>query len=208
MIIKKLLQSLVLALGLSTAVCFAQQVIGAGASSIYPALSQWVQSYAAATSTQINYESTGSGNGLRQLDNHTVDFAATDMPLTAAELSQKNLLQFPVLTGGIVPVVNIAGIQNNQLILNGQVLADIYMGKVSKWNDPEITALNPGLSLPNALIIAVHRSDSSGTTYNFTNYLAAQSPAWSAQVGADTIVAWPGFGLGVKTNAGIATQVE
>ncbi|MDF2940124.1 MAG: pstS [Gammaproteobacteria bacterium] len=204
---KKLLQSLILTAGFCSALSFAQQATGAGSSFIYPAISQWTQSYSQ-NASPLNYQPVGSSSGLQQFYSHLVDFAATDMPLTPAQLSQKNLLQFPVLTGAIVPVVNIAGIQSNQLVLNGQVLADIYMGKVTKWNDPEIVALNPGVNLPNALIITVHRADGSGTTYNFTRYLSTASPVWNSSLGANMLVAWPGFGLGVRGNAGMVSQIQ
>ncbi|MDO8953813.1 MAG: phosphate ABC transporter substrate-binding protein PstS [Gammaproteobacteria bacterium] len=205
---KAIVKSLLILSSLSVSISFAGQIIGAGSSFIYPVLSQWTQTYATQAGTQINYQPIGSGGGLRQLQSHTVDFAASDMPMTEQQLAQNNWLQFPVLVGGIVPIVNIQGIQNNQLVLSGKVLADIFMDKVTHWNDPEITALNPGVTLPNALIITVHRADGSGTTYNFSSYLSAVSPSWKSQVGANTVVAWPGFGLGAKGNAGVASQVQ
>jgi len=203
-----MIQGLILASSLTAVLGFAWQIIGAGSSFIYPALSHWTQAYNAQDKIKINYEPIGSGGGIKQLQVHTVDFATTDMPLAKSQLNENNWLQFPLLMGGVVPVVNIQGVQNNQLILNGKVLADIYMNKVTKWDDPEIVALNPGIKLPEALIITIHRSDDSGSTYNFTSYLSKLNPTWNDKVGANTTVAWPGFGLGAKDDAGMATQLQ
>ncbi len=186
----------------------AQQVTAAGSSFIYPVLAKWAQTYNKTTQIQINYQPIGSGGGIRAIEARTVAFAASDKPLTTTELRKQGLVQAPMIVGGIVPVVNIPGIKNNQLILNGSVLAGIYMGKITKWNDAAIKKLNPSLTLPNKSIISVHRSDGSGTTFNFTNYLAKVSPLWKKNVGANTVVSWPGFGLGAKGNAGVASQVR
>ena len=183
-------------------------VTGAGSSFIFPVLSDWATIYNNQTGNEINYQSIGSGGGLRQLFAKTVDFAASDKPLTQKALAQHQAIQFPMIIGGIVPIVNLPNIANNKLILNGPVLADIYMGEITHWNDPRIAKLNPELKLPDETIITVHRSDGSGTTFNFTNYLSKVSATWKQTVGSDTVVSWPGFGLGAKGNAGVASQVE
>ncbi len=184
------------------------QITGAGSSFIYPVLAKWADAYKNISQIQVNYQPIGSGGGIRAIEEQTVTFAATDKPLTLAALHQYKLAQAPMIVGGIVPVVHISGVKNNVLVLSGAVLADIYMGKITKWNDPEIKKLNPELALPNAMIITIHRSDGSGTTYNFTNYLAKVSNAWKQNVGFDTLVSWPGNGIGAKGNAGVASQVR
>lgn len=185
----------------------ATNITGAGSTFIYPVLSKWTTTYAKSSSVKINYQPIGSGGGIQQLTDKTVTFAASDMPLDISKLQKNQWTQFPMVTGGIVPVVNLKGIKDNQLSLNGQVLADIYMGKVKYWDNSEIKKLNKGVSLPHSLIVSVHRADGSGTTFNFTNYLSKISPAWKKQVGANTVVSWPSFGLGAKGNAGVAAQV-
>ena len=182
--------------------------MGAGSSFIYPVMSKWTNAYYEKTNIQVNYQPIGSGGGQRQIFNHTVDFAASDQPLTSAELKKHDLIQFPAIVGGIVPVVNIKGISNNQLTLSGKALADIYLGKITHWNNPAIQKLNPGVKLPNSMIISIHRADGSGTTYNFANYLAKMSSVWKEQVGVNTTLKWPGNGVGAKGNAGVAAQVQ
>lgn len=184
--------------------CMAQStVIGAGSSFVYPLLSHWSSTYKTKTQQEINYQSIGSGGGLQQLTNQTVDFAAVDMPQTAATLDKNHWIQFPIAIGGIVIIANIPGVKNNQLRLTGPVLADIFLGKITKWNNAAIKSLNPSLPLPNLSITVVHRADGSGTTYNFTHYLNQVSHSWKAKVGAATEVSWP-TGIGGKGTSGVA----
>jgi len=186
---------------------FALDLTGAGATFPYPIYATWAQAYHDKTGVKLNYQSIGSGGGIKQITNNTVDFGASDMPLTPEDLDKKGLIQFPTVVGGVVPVINIGGIKSNQLRLSGQVLADIYMKKITRWNDPAIKALNPSINLPSAIIAVVHRSDGSGTSFVFTNYLSKVSSAWSKNVGANTAVAWP-TGLGGKGNEGVASYVQ
>ena len=183
------------------------EVSGAGASFIFPLVSKWSADYNTATGAKVNYQSIGSGGGIAQIKAGTVDFGSSDKPLPSDELAAANLGQFPSAIGGVVPVVNLAGITPGQLRLSGEVLADIYLGKVSSWNDAAIAALNPGLSLPAEKITLVHRSDGSGTTYNFTNYLSKVSSSWKDSVGEGTSVQWPA-GVGGKGNEGVASYVK
>jgi len=183
------------------------QVTGAGSTFVYPVLSAWAADYKKQAGVSINYQSIGSGGGIAQVKAGTVEFGATDQPLTSDELAQSGLAQFPVIVGGIVPVVNITGLDAGKLRLTGQLLADIYMGKIKNWNDPAIVKINPGLNLPNAAIATVHRSDGSGTTFNFTHYLAQVSPTWKSGPGEGKSVAWPG-GVGGKGNEGVAGYVK
>jgi phosphate transport system substrate-binding protein len=183
------------------------QITGAGSTFVYPVLSAWAADYQKQSGTGINYQSIGSGGGISQVEAGTVDFGATDQPLASDELAKNNLVQFPVVIGGIVAVVNIPGLNAGQLKLTGPVLADIFAGKVKTWNDPVITKLNPGLALPGANIAVVHRSDGSGTTFNFTHYLSQVSPAWKSGAGEGKTVNWPG-GVGGKGNEGVATYVK
>ena len=185
----------------------AQDVTGAGASFPAPLYSKWAADYNRATGVKINYQSVGSGAGLRQIEAKTVDFGASDAPLKDDELAKKGLVQFPTVIGGVVPVVNIKGIAPGQLKLNGQLLGDIYLGKVTKWNDPAIKALNPTLALPDAAIAPVRRADGSGTTFIFTNYLSKVNPEWKTKVGEGTAVNWP-VGAGGKGNEGVAAVVS
>ena len=185
----------------------AQDVTGAGASFPAPLYSKWAADYNRATGVKINYQSVGSGAGLRQIEAKTVDFGASDAPLKDDELAKKGLVQFPTVIGGVVPVVNIKGIAPGQLKLNGQLLGDIYLGKVTKWNDPAIKALNPTLALPDAAIAPVRRADGSGTTFIFTNYLSKVNPEWKTKVGEGTAVNWP-VGAGGKGNEGVAAFVS
>jgi phosphate transport system substrate-binding protein len=183
------------------------QITGAGSTFVYPVLSAWAADYQKQSGTGINYQSIGSGGGISQVEAGTVDFGATDQPLASDELAKNNLVQFPVVIGGIVAVVNIPGLNAGQLKLTGPVLADIFAGKVKTWNDTVITKLNPGLALPGANIAVVHRSDGSGTTFNFTHYLSQVSPAWKSGAGEGKTVNWPG-GVGGKGNEGVATYVK
>ena len=185
----------------------AQDVTGAGATFPAPLYAKWADAYNKATGTKINYQSVGSGAGLRQIRGKTVDFGASDMPLTDAELEKDGLLQFPTVMGGVVPVVNVRGITPGQLKLNGQVLGDIYLGKVTKWNDPSIAALNAGVALPDTAIAVVRRADGSGTTFIFTNYLSKVNAEWKSKVGEGTAVNWP-TGAGGKGNEGVAAFVQ
>jgi phosphate transport system substrate-binding protein len=184
----------------------AQDVTGAGASFPAPLYSKWASDYNKATGVRINYQSVGSGAGIRQIDAKTVDFGASDAPLKDDELAKKGQMQFPTVIGGVIPVVNIKGIAPGQLKLNGQVLGDIYLGKVAKWNDPAIKALNPSVPLPDAAIAVVRRADGSGTSFIFTNYLSKVNPEWKAKVGEGTAVNWP-TGAGGKGNEGVAAFV-
>ena len=182
-------------------------ITGAGSTFVYPVLSGWAADYQKQSGTAINYQSIGSGGGISQVEAGTVDFGATDQPLASDELVKNNLAQFPIVIGGIVAVVNVSGLNAGQLKLSGPVLADIYAGKVKKWNDPVIAQLNPGVSLPNADIAVVHRSDGSGTTFNFTHYLAQVSPTWKGGPGEGKTVNWP-VGVGGKGNEGVAGYVK
>ncbi|MDO5654313.1 MAG: phosphate ABC transporter substrate-binding protein PstS [Brachymonas sp.] len=182
------------------------QVTGAGASFPNPLYSKWASDYAKATNVKINYQSVGSGAGMKQIEAKTVDFGASDEPLKDADLKAKGLVQFPTVVGGVVPVINVKGIAPGAMVLDGPTIADIYMGKVTKWNDPAIKALNPSLNLPDAAIAPVRRADGSGTTFNFTNYLSKVSPEWKSKVGEGKAVNWP-VGTGGKGNEGVAAFV-
>jgi phosphate transport system substrate-binding protein len=184
----------------------AQEITGAGASFPAPLYSKWAADYNKATGVKVNYQSVGSGAGIKQIDSKTVDFGASDMPQTDEVLKAKGQFQFPTVIGGTVPVINIKGIAPGQMKLDGQVLGDIYLGKITKWNDAAIAALNPGLALPDAAIAPVRRADGSGTTFNFTNYLSRVHPEWKAKVGEGTAVNWP-VGAGGKGNEGVAAFV-
>ncbi|PZP67630.1 MAG: phosphate ABC transporter substrate-binding protein PstS, partial [Stenotrophomonas maltophilia] len=185
----------------------AAEITGAGASFIYPVMSKWSADYNAATSNKVNYQSIGSGGGIAQIKAKTVDFGSSDAPLKPEELAASGLAQFPSVIGGVVPVVNVAGIAPGALKLDGTVLANIFLGKIKTWNDPAIAALNPGVTLPSAKITVVHRSDGSGTTFNFVNYLSKVSPEWKSSVGEGTSVQWPA-GIGGKGNEGVAAYVK
>ena len=183
-----------------------QEATGAGASFPAPLYAKWAADYHKATGVKINYQSVGSGAGLRQIEAKTVDFGASDAPLKDEDLAKKGLVQFPTVIGGVVPVVNIKGIGAGQLKLSGQVLGDIYLGKITQWNDPAIAALNPGVALPDAAIAPVRRADGSGTSFIFTNYLSKVNAEWRAKVGEGTAVNWP-IGAGGKGNEGVAAFV-
>ena len=183
------------------------EISGAGASFVFPLVSKWSADYNAATGAKVNYQSIGSGGGIAQIKAGTVDFGSSDKPLSSEELAQAGLAQFPSAIGGVVPVVNLEGFQPGQLRLSGRLLADIYLGKIKTWNDAAIAAANPGLSLPATKITLVHRSDGSGTTFNFTNYLSKVSSEWKDKVGEGTSVQWPD-GVGGKGNEGVASYVQ
>ena len=186
---------------------FAADVTGAGATFPYPIYAKWAEMYKAATGTGMNYQSVGSGAGIKQIKAKTVDFGASDMPLKAAELDESGLMQFPAIMGGVVAVVNVEGLTPGQLKLTGPVLADIYLGKITKWNAPEIAALNPGVKLPGDDITVVHRADSSGTSFLFTDYLSKVNPEFQSKIGAGTAVKWA-TGVGGKGNEGVAANVQ
>ena len=184
-------------------------ITGAGASFPQPIYAKWSDAYNKATGGQVNYQSIGSSGGIKQIVAKTVDFGASDAPMTPEELEEAGLIQFPSVIGGVVPVVNVDGIKPGQLKLDGKMLADIYLGKISKWNDPAIVAMNPELKLPDATITTVFRSDGSGTTFNFTDYLAKVSSDWKDKIGVDKTVKWPtsATGAGGKGNEGVASYV-
>jgi phosphate transport system substrate-binding protein len=189
-----------------TSLAASQDVTGAGATFPAPLYAKWAADYNKATGVKINYQSVGSGAGIKQIDAKTVAFGASDMPLKDEELARKGQIQFPTVIGGVVPVVNIKGVAAGQLRLNGQVLGDIYLGKITKWNDAAIKALNPSLNLPDAAISPVRRADGSGTSFIFTNYLSKVNADWKAKVGEGTAVNWP-TGAGGKGNEGVAAFV-
>lgn len=185
----------------------ATDITGAGSSFVYPVLSKWSASYAEKTGHRLNYQSVGSGAGIAQIKEGTIDFGASDAPMKAEDLQKFGLGQFPIVVGGIVPVINLAGVQSGQIKLDGTTLADIFLGKIKHWNDPKIAALNSGLKLPASKITVVHRSDGSGTSFNFTNYLSKVSPEWASQIKFGTAVNWP-TGVGGKGNEGVSQYVR
>jgi len=185
----------------------AESLTGAGGTAIYPVLQVWASKYAQQGGDQINYQAIGSGGGIKQIESKTVDFANSDKPLMHAELAANQLVQFPQVIISIVPIVNLPGVKSGDMVLNGQVLSKIYLGQITKWNDPAIKALNPKLNLPATNILTVHRADGSGTTFNFANYLGKVNPEWASKVGADTALEWPN-GVGGKGNAGVAADVQ
>jgi phosphate transport system substrate-binding protein len=185
---------------------FAADITGAGATFPFPIYSKWADAYKKETGNGLNYQSIGSGAGIKQIQAKTVTFGATDAPLKADALEKDGLAQWPMVMGAIVPVVNLEGIKPGELVLSGQVLGDIYLGKVNKWNDPEIANLNPGLKLPADAITVVHRSDGSGTTFNFTDFLSKSNADWKTRIGSGTAVEWPA-GAGAKGNEGISGNI-
>ena len=201
------LRTALLALSLVPAIVLAQDVTGAGATFPAPIYAKWADAYHKATGARINYQSIGSGAGIKQIKSKTVDFGASDMPLTDDDLAKAGLLQFPTVIGGVVPVINIKGIKPGQVRLTGAVLGDIFLGKFTKWNDVAIRALNPGLPLPDAAISPVRRADGSGTSFLFTNYLSKVNAEWKAKVGEGTAVNWP-VGAGGKGNEGVSAFVQ
>jgi phosphate transport system substrate-binding protein len=184
----------------------ADNISGAGATFPYPIYAKWADAYKKATGIGLNYQSIGSGGGIKQIYAKTVTFGASDAPLKGSDLSKHGLAQFPMVMGGIVPVVNLPGIKAGELVIDGPTLAKIFLGQIKKWNDPALKALNPKAKLPNTSIAVVHRSDGSGTTFNFTYYLEDVSAAWKSKVGHNTSVQWP-VGIGAKGNEGVANNV-
>jgi phosphate transport system substrate-binding protein len=197
----------VAALILASVPAQAAELVGAGASFPAPIYAKWADAYQKATGNKVNYQAIGSSGGLKQIRAKTVDFGASDMPLKPEELAKDGLVQFPTVIGGVVPVVNLQGVKPGQLKLTGAVLADIYLGKVRKWNDPEITKLNAGIALPDQQIAVVRRADGSGTSFIFTNYLSKVSSDWQRKIGEGTVVQWP-TGTGGKGNEGVSAFVQ
>src|SRR5262245_33911400 len=185
----------------------AADITGAGATFPYPIYAKWADAYKKATGVGMNYQSIGSGGGIKQITAKTVDFGASDAPMKGEDLDKNGLIQFPAIMGGVVPVYNLKTVKSGDLKLSGAVLADIYLGKVKTWNDPAIARLNPGVALPSQAISAVNRSDGSGTTFLFTNYLSKVSPDWKSAIGEGTAVKWP-TGVGGKGNEGVANYVS
>ena len=197
----------VLALAASAGLSGAAEITGAGATFPYPLYAKWAEAYKAKTGHSLNYQSIGSGGGIRQIQNRTVDFGASDMPLKPEDLEKSRLTQFPTVIGGAVPVVNLPDVKPGELKLTGELLAGIYLGTVKRWNDPAIAALNPAAKLPAQDITVVHRSDGSGTTFIWSNYLSKVSPEWKQKVGEGTSINWPA-GIGGKGNEGVASYVQ
>ena len=185
----------------------ATDITGAGSSFVYPVMSRWSAAFAEKTGNHLNYQSVGSGAGIAQIKEGTIDFGASDAPMNAQELHQFGLGQFPIVVGGIVPVVNIGGVSAGQIKLDGSTLGDIFLGRIKNWNDPKIAALNAGVALPAGKITVVHRSDGSGTSFNFTNYLSKVNPEWASNIKFGTAVEWP-TGVGGKGNEGVAQYVR
>ena len=183
----------------------AAEITGAGSTFVYPILAKWADAYKKATGIGLNYQSIGSGGGIKQITNKTVTFGASDMPLTPADVAKDGFVQFPVINGAVVPVVNLDGIKPGELTLDGPTLAKIFLGDIKKWDDPAIKKLNPQVKLPSNAIAVVHRSDGSGTTFIWTNYLSKVSPDWKSKVGVNTAVEWP-VGIGAKGNEGVANN--
>ncbi len=205
-----LIYSLLCSSVLATSVAFAAEpavINGAGATFPYPIYAKWASVYEQQTGIKLNYQAIGSGGGIKQIKAKTTDFGASDAPLKGPELEKANLMQFPMIMGGVVPIINVEGIAAGKLKLSGEVLADIYMGKILKWNDPKIQALNPGFEIPDERITTVHRSDGSGTTFIFTNYLSKVSQEWQENIGSNKDIAWPA-GVGGKGNQGVASYVQ
>ena len=204
---KILLSCLMAGLMLTAGQAFARDLTGAGASFPFPIYSTWAFSYEKETGTKVNYQSIGSGGGVKQVTEGTVDFGASDDPMTSEDLKKSGLIQFPAVLGGVVAIINVEGFANNELVLNGKVMADIFQGVITKWDDPAVAALNPGKKLPSENINVVYRSDSSGTSAIFTNYLSLMSADWKEKVGAGKSVNWP-VGSGQKGNDGVAGAVK
>jgi phosphate transport system substrate-binding protein len=206
MILKRAFQALAIAGTLLSSASYAADITGAGATFPYPIYAKWADAYKKSTGVGLNYQSIGSGGGIKQITAKTVDFGASDMPLMPDQLEKDGLLQFPTVMGGVVPVYNIKGVNSGQITLSPKVLADIYLGKITKWNDPALKEHNAGVALPDQAISVVHRSDGSGTTFIFSNYLSKVSPDWKSAVGEGTSVKWP-VGVGGKGNEGVANYV-
>jgi phosphate transport system substrate-binding protein len=192
---------------MSISAASAADITGAGSTFIQPVFAKWADTYKKNTGTGVNYGGGGSGAGISQVEAKTVTFGATDKPLSDDDLTKNGLVQFPMIMGGIVPIINIDGVDSGKLVLDASTLANIFLGKITKWNDPAIAALNDGLKLPDAPIVSVHRADGSGTTFNFTDFLGKGSQEWADQIGSDTAVEWPG-GVGAKGSAGVAAAVK
>jgi len=190
----------------TTIAAIAADISGAGATFPYPIYAKWADTYKKETGVGLNYQSIGSGGGIKQIQAKTVTFGASDMPLKADELQKAGLVQFPTVLGGVVPVVNLDGVAPGDITIDGPTLAKIFLGEVKTWNDPTIQKLNPSVKLPSQAIAVVHRSDGSGTTFIFTDYLSKTSPDWKSKVGANTAVEWP-VGIGAKGNEGVANNV-
>lgn len=207
--LNQIFKSLAVAMGLAVAFSSASaaDITGAGATFPYPIYAKWAEAYKKASGNGLNYQSIGSGGGIKQIKAKTVDFGASDMPLKAEELDAEGLAQFPAIMGGVVPVVNLEGVKPGQLKLTGEVLARIYLGKITKWNAPEIVALNAGVKLPADEITVVHRADGSGTSFLFTDYLSKVNAEFKSTIGAGTAVKWP-LGVGGKGNEGVAANVQ
>jgi phosphate transport system substrate-binding protein len=202
--------ALAAAIGLATAAtggARAAEITGAGSTFVYPVLSEWSADFNKMTHIGVNYQSIGSGGGIAQIKAGTVTFGATDKPLPPTELNQAGLAQFPIVIGAVIPVVSIPGIRPGEIRFTGPILAGIYLGEIKRWNDPALRAVNPGVPLPNAAINVVHRSDGSGTTFNWAHYLSQVSPTWKAKVGEGTSVQWP-VGIGGKGNEGVAAYTR
>ena len=197
---------LAIAISLFTTTVSAVEITGAGATFPFPVYSKWADVYKTETGNRINYQSVGSGAGIKQIQAKTVTFGASDMPLDQKDLDKYGLFQFPTVIGGNVIAVNIEGMKNNELNLDGQTIADIYLGKIKKWNEPAIVKLNPNVSLPNTNITVIRRSDGSGTTFIFSKYLSSVSKEWNDKVGTGTALEWP-VGVGAKGNEGVASNV-
>ena len=202
--IRSLLSAAIVAAGVTAA--WAADISGAGATFPFPIYAKWADAYKKDTGSGLNYQSIGSGAGIKQIKAKTVTFGATDAPLKAEELEKAGLAQWPMVMGGIVPVINLEGVKPGDFHIDGPTLADIYLGAITKWNDPKLKALNPNLNLPDLPIVPIHRADGSGTTFNFTYYLGEVSPDWKSKVGVATTVDWPG-GIGAKGNDGVANNV-
>ena len=185
----------------------ADETSGAGSTFVYPVMAKWITEYAARTNIKVNYEPVGSGLGLKRIKDAVVDFGASDMPLKPEELNKLEMGQFPLVIGGVVPIVNVENVESGDIRFTGPLLADIYLGKIKNWRDPAIQGINPGLKLPNLAITVVHRVDASGTTFNWSNFLAKTSPEWRTKVGEGTVVEWP-VGEGRKGNDGVASLVD
>jgi phosphate transport system substrate-binding protein len=206
------LKQLIIGIAAATVVAYASvsqatDITGAGATFPYPIYAKWADAYKTQTGIGLNYQSIGSGGGIKQIEANTVDFGASDMPMKPEDMEKKGLMQFPTVIGGVVPVINVNGIEAGALKLDGATLANIYLGKITKWNDPALAALNKDLKLPDENITVVHRSDGSGTSFIFTNYLSKVSPEWKSSVGEGTAVSWKA-GTGGKGNEGVASYVQ
>jgi phosphate transport system substrate-binding protein len=193
------------AAALAAPIAMADEITGAGSTFVFPILAKWADAYKKATGLGLNYQSIGSGGGIKQITNKTVTFGASDMPLKPEEVAKAGFVQFPVINGAVVPVVNLDGIKPGELVLDGPTIAKIFLGDIKNWDDPAIKKLNPAVKLPSNAIAVVHRSDGSGTTFIWTNYLSKVSPDWNQKVGVNTAVQWP-VGIGAKGNEGVANN--